>query len=73
MKMGRAVKAKEAAEAAAAELAAAAAAEKAAAAELSACVDTAFRGFNDLDVDAAGVWDGEVAIPLSDQFTKDTA
>ena len=66
------MKAKEAAEAAAAELAAAAAAEKAAAAELSACVEAAFRVFNDLDVDAAGVWGEEVQIRLSDQFHNET-
>jgi hypothetical protein len=78
MQMTRAVEAKEAAEAAAAaqaaaELAAAAAAAEkatadAAAAELSACVEAAFRAFNDLDVDGTGVHYQEVYDMLSDRF-----
>jgi hypothetical protein len=81
--MVRAVEAKEAATAAVAELfavelaavtaaAAEQAAAEAAAAELSACVEAAFHLFNDLDVDAAGVWGGGVVIPLIDQFAGDT-
>jgi hypothetical protein len=86
MQMARAVEAKQAAEAAteaaaaaqaAAESAAAkaAAAEKAAAAaaaaELSACVESAFLVFNDMDVNAAGLYAEDVAAVLSDRFHGD--